>query len=110
MVGVVRLAFSMVGGYLGSVGSVAFLFQYCAQFVFAPGSDEELIMDVGLSGGADDVISNEDGSIEVIASPNEFNALKDVFDEANISPEVAEINHFTSTVSTLEGVEAVNMQ
>lgn len=106
----VRHAFSKHGGNLGTDGSVAFLFQHCAQFVFAPGSDEELIMDVGLSGGADDVISNEDGSIEVIASPNEINALKGVFEEANLSPEVAEITHKPSTVNTLEGEEAEKMQ
>ena len=67
-------------------------------------------MDVGLSGGADDVISNEDGSIEVIASPNEINALKGVFEEANLSPEVAEITHKPTTVNTLEGEEAEKMQ
>jgi transcriptional/translational regulatory protein YebC/TACO1 len=67
-------------------------------------------MDVGLSGGADDVISNEDGSIEVIASPNDFNMLKSVFDEANLSPEVSEVTHKATTVNTLEGEEAEKMQ
>ena len=106
----VRHAFSKHGGNLGTDGSVAFLFKHCAFFVFAPGLDEELIMDVGLSEGAEDVLSNADGSIEVVANPSEFSALKLAFEKAEIIPEMAEVTHRPSTLNELEGDEAEKMQ
>ena len=106
----VRHAFTKHGGNLGTDGSVAFLFTYCAQFVFAPGADEELIMEVGLSEGAEDIISDVDGSVEVIANPNSFEALKSVFAESGLKPELAEVTYKPTTLNTLEGEESEKMQ
>src|SRR6185436_14700670 len=72
----VRHAFTKYGGNLGTDGSVAFLFKHCGQLVFAPGTNEDKVMEAALEAGAEDVISNDDGSIEVICSPNDFVAVK----------------------------------
>ncbi len=72
----VRHAFSKYGGSMGTEGSVAFMFRHCGQFVFAPGADEEKIMDAAIEAGADDVVTNDDGSIEVICGPHDFHAVK----------------------------------
>ena len=106
----VRHAFTKHGGNLGTDGSVAFLFKHCAQFVFAPGADEELIMEVGLSGGAEDVISDADDSVEVIASPNDFESLKSIFEQSGLKPEVAEVTYKPTILNALEGEEAEKMQ
>ena len=73
----VRHAFSKHGGNLGTDGSVAFLFKHCGQIVFAPGSDENALMEAAIDAGAEDVVTNDDGSIEVITAPNDFIAVKD---------------------------------
>jgi len=82
----VRHAFSKHGGNLGTDGSVAFLFKHCSQIVFAPGVDEEAVMEAGLSGGAEDVVVNDDGSIEVIGDNSGLPALKAAFEEAELKP------------------------
>ena len=87
----VRHAFAKNGGNLGSDGSVAFLFKHCGLFVFAPGASEEKIMDAALEAGAEDVVANDDGSIEVVCAPNDFHAVKAALDKAGIKPEVAEV-------------------
>ena len=106
----VRHAFTKHGGNLGTDGYVAFLFKHCAQFVLAPGADEELIMEVGLSGGAEDVISDADDSVEVIASPNDFESLKSIFEQSGLEPEVAEVTYKPTILNALEGEEAEKMQ
>jgi transcriptional/translational regulatory protein YebC/TACO1 len=72
----VRHAFAKHGGNLGTDGSVAFLFKHCGQLLFAPGTSEEKVMEAALEAGAEDVIANDDGSIEVLTAPNDFLAVK----------------------------------
>ena len=109
-VGEVRHAFSKNGGNLGTDGSVAFMFKHCGQFVFAPGTNEDKVMEVALEAGADDVITNDDGSIEVITGPYAFAAAKDALAKAGFKPEFAEITMKPSTDVELEGDDAVRMQ
>src|SRR5438477_2600461 len=83
----VRHAFAKNGGNLGTDGSVAFLFKHCGQFVFAPGSSEDKIMEAALDAGAEDVVSNDDGSIEVICPPPDFIKVKEGLEKAGLKPE-----------------------
>jgi len=87
----VRHAFTKHGGNLGSDGSVAYLFKHCGQFVFAPGASEEQIMEAALEAGAEDVVTNDDGSIEVVCAPTDFHAVKAGLEKAGLKPEVAEV-------------------
>ena len=80
----VRHAFSKYGGNLGTEGSVAFQFKHCGQFVFAPGTSEDKVMEVALEAGAEDVITGDDGSIEVLSSPADFEAVKTALEAAGI--------------------------
>src|ERR1700675_3627625 len=86
----VRHAFTKNGGNLGSDGSVAYLFKHVGQFVFAPGTSEEKLMEAALEAGADDVLAHEDGSIEVLSPPNDFHAVKAALEKAGFKPELAE--------------------
>jgi YebC/PmpR family DNA-binding regulatory protein len=106
----VRHAFSKHGGNLGSDGSVAFLFKHCGQFVFAPGTREDPVMEVALEAGADDVTTNDDGSIEVVCAPGDFAELRDAFAKAGLKPEVAEITMKASGESVLAGEDAARMR
>ncbi len=106
----VRHAFSKYGGNLGTDGSVAFLFKHCGQLVFAPGTDENALMEAALDAGADDVIDNDDGSIEVITGPYAFAAAKDALAKAGFKPEFAELTMKPSTEVELEGEDAARMQ
>src|SRR5712664_3184690 len=87
----VRHAFTKNGGNLGTDGSVAFLFKHCGQFVFAPGTSEEKVMEAALDAGADDVATNEDGSLEVVCGPHEFSQVKAALEQAGFKPELAEV-------------------
>jgi len=87
----VRHAFTKNGGNLGSDGSVSYLFKHCGQFVFAPGTSEEKVMDAALAAGAEDVVANDDGSIEVLCAPNDFHAVKAALEKAGFKPELAEV-------------------
>jgi transcriptional/translational regulatory protein YebC/TACO1 len=87
----VRHAFAKHGGNLGTDGSVAFMFRHCGQFVFAPGASEERVMEAALEAGADDVVANEDGSIEVLCAPNSFAGVQAAFTKAGLKPEHAEV-------------------
>src|SRR5215210_1496931 len=78
----VRHAFTKYGGNLGTDGSVAFLFKHCGQMVFAPGTHEDKLMEAALEAGAEDVITNEDGSIEVITAPTELGEVRDALQKA----------------------------
>jgi len=106
----VRHAFSKYGGNLGTDGSVAFLFKHCGQLVFAPGTDENSLMEAALEAGADDVIDNDDGSIEVVTGPYAFTAAKDALAKAGFKPAFAEVTMKPSTDVELEGDDAVRMQ
>jgi len=85
----VRHAFSKYGGNLGTDGSVAFLFKHCGHLVFAPRTDEAKLMDAAIEAGADDVVSNDDGSIEVITTPHEFGTVKAPLSKTGIKSESA---------------------
>ncbi|MGZ5225228.1 MAG: YebC/PmpR family DNA-binding transcriptional regulator, partial [Burkholderiales bacterium] len=87
----VRHAFTKYGGNLGTDGSVAFLFKHCGQMVFAPGTNEDKLMEAAIEVGADDVVANEDGSIEVITGPNDFTQVREALSKAGLKPELAEV-------------------
>ena len=106
----VRHAFSKYGGNLGTDGSVAFLFKHCGQLVFAPGTDEDRLMEAALDAGADDVIANDDGSLEVITAPHDFAAVKDALGKAGFSPDYAEVTMKPATEVEMTGEDAVRMQ
>jgi len=106
----VRHAFSKNGGHLGSDGSVAFLFKHCGQFVFAPGTSEDRVMEAALEAGAEDVLTNEDGSIEVICAPADFERVKAGLEKAGMSPGLAEITMKPATEVALAGEDAAKMR
>lgn len=106
----VRHAFTKNGGNLGSDGSVAYLFRHCGQFVFAPGTSEDRVMEVGLDAGADDVLKNEDGSVELICAPAQFDAVKAALDKAGLKPELAEITMKAATGIDLWGEDEARMR
>jgi YebC/PmpR family DNA-binding regulatory protein len=106
----VRHAFTKNGGNLGSDGSVAFLFKNCGQFVFAPGANEEKVMDAALEAGAEDVVANDDGSIEVVCPPNDFLAVKAALDKAGLKPALAEVTLKPTTEAVLAGGDAQRMR
>jgi len=106
----VRHAFSKYGGNLGTEGSVAFQFRHCGQFVFAPGASEDRVMEVALEAGADDVITGEDGSIEVLCEPGAFEAVRNALEAAGLKPEVAEVTMRAENPVELAGDDAARMQ
>jgi len=106
----VRHAFSKHGGNMGSDGSVAFLFKHCGQLVFAPGTPEERLLDAALEAGAEDVVTNDDGSIEVVTGPYDFPAVKSALEKAGFKAEMAEVTMKPSTETVLEGEDAARMQ
>jgi YebC/PmpR family DNA-binding regulatory protein len=106
----VRHAFSKFGGNLGTDGSVAFLFKHCGTLLFAPGADEEKIMEAALEAGADDIISNDDGSIEVITAPNDFSAVQEALIQAGFKPEMGEVTMKPTAETIFTGDDAVKMQ
>src|SRR4249920_1438812 len=105
----VRHAFSKYGGNMGTEGSVAFQFKHCGQFVFAPGTSEDKVMEVALEAGADDVVTHDDGSIEVISAPAEFEAVKTGLEKAGLKPEIAEVTMRPDTETLLAGEDAAKM-
>jgi YebC/PmpR family DNA-binding regulatory protein len=106
----VRHAFTKHGGNLGTDGSVAFLFKHCGQIVFAPGTDENRLMDVALDAGAEDIIDNDDGSIEVVTAPNDFVGVREALAKAGLKPDFAEITMKPTMEVALAGDEAARMQ
>jgi YebC/PmpR family DNA-binding regulatory protein len=106
----VRHALSKNGGNLGTDGSVAFNFRHCGQFVFAPGTSEDRVMEVALDAGAEDVIANEDGTIEVISAPGDFEAVREALGKAGLKPEVAEVTMKPLAETVLAGEDAEKMQ
>ncbi|HQV88237.1 MAG TPA: YebC/PmpR family DNA-binding transcriptional regulator [Nitrosomonas sp.] len=106
----VRHAFTKFGGNLGTDGSVSFLFKHCGQLIFAPGTNEDKLIEAALEAGAEDVISNEDDSIEVITAPYEFITVKAALEKAGFRAELAEVTMKPSNEAILTGDDAVKMQ
>ena len=106
----VRHAFSKYGGNMGTEGSVAFQFKHCGQLVFAPGTDEDKVMEVALDAGAEDVITDEEGAIEVLTAPGEFEAVKNSLEAAGLMPELAEVTMRAENTIELAGDDATRMQ
>ncbi|MCX8016807.1 MAG: YebC/PmpR family DNA-binding transcriptional regulator [Rhodocyclaceae bacterium] len=106
----VRHAFAKHGGNLGTDGCVAFMFKHCGQLVFAPGTDEARLMEAAIEAGAEDVASNDDGSIEVITAPGDFLAVKEAIEAAGFKAEYAEVTMKPQSESALSGEDAVKMQ
>ena len=106
----VRHVFSKHGGNLGTDGSVAFLFRHCGQLVFAPGTDEEVVMEAALEAGAEDILTNDDGSVEVITEPGSFPGVKEALEGARLKAEYAEVTYKPATENVLEGEDAGRMQ
>ena len=106
----VRHAFSKYGGNMGTEGSVAFMFKHCGQFIFAPGANEDKIMEAALDAGADDVVTNDDGSIEVISGVPDFAAVKTALEKAGLKAEVAEVVMKPLNPVELSADDSVKMQ
>lgn len=106
----VRHALTKHGGNLGTDGSVAFNFKHCGQFLFAPGASEDKVMEAALEAGAEDVVTNEDGSIEVICAPGDFEAVKQALAKAGLAPEVAEVTMKPLAETVLRGEDGQKMQ
>ncbi|MDT8991545.1 YebC/PmpR family DNA-binding transcriptional regulator [Curvibacter sp. APW13] len=106
----VRHAFSKHGGNMGTEGSVAFQFKHCGQFIFAPGTSEDKVMEVALEAGAEDVITYDDGAIEVLTAYSDFEAVKNALEAAGLQAEVATVTMRPENTIELEGEDAARMQ
>ena len=106
----VRHAFNKNGGNMGAEGSVAFLFKHCGQMLFAPGTTEDQLMEVALDAGAEDVITHDDGSFEVLSPVSDFTKVQDAISKAGLKPELATVAMRPETEITLEGDQAESMQ
>jgi YebC/PmpR family DNA-binding regulatory protein len=106
----VRHAFNKNGGNMGAEGSVAFLFKHCGQMLFAPGISEDQLMEVALDAGAEDVITHDDGSLEVLSPVPDFSKVQDAISQAGLKPELATVAMRPETEIALEGEQAESMQ
>ena len=106
----VRHALSKQGGNLGTDGSVVFMFKHCGQLIYEPGLSEDKVMEVALEAGAEDIITDEDGSIEVITPPNDFIAVKEAMEAAGLKAMVAEVIMKPNMETIFTGDDAVKMQ
>ena len=106
----VRHAFSKYGGNMGTEGSVVFQFKHCGQLIFAPGTNEDKVMEVALEAGAEDVITHDDGAIEVLTAYAEFEAVKNALEAAGLVPEMAEVTMRPENPIELTGEDAARMQ
>jgi YebC/PmpR family DNA-binding regulatory protein len=106
----VRHAFSKQGGNMGTEGSVAFQFKHCGQLIFAPGTSEDQVMEVALEAGAEDVVSDDDGAIEVLTAPGDFEAVKNALEAAGLKAEVAGVTMRPENTIELAGEDAAKMQ
>jgi len=106
----VRHALAKNGGNLGTDGSVAFMFKHCGQFLFAPGTSEDKVMEVALEAGAEDVVTDEEGGLEVICGPHDFTAIKEAFEKAGLKADVAEVLMKAENEVVFSGDDAVKMQ
>jgi YebC/PmpR family DNA-binding regulatory protein len=106
----VRHAFSKYGGNLGTDGSVAFMFKHCGQFLFAPGTSEDRVMEAALEAGAEDVVTDDEGAIEVLCGPGDFSQLRQAFEAAGLKAELAEVTMKPLNETELTGDEGQKMQ
>lgn len=106
----VRHAFNKYGGNLGTDGCVAFQFTHCGQLLFAPGTDEAALMDAAIEAGAEDVLSNDDGSVEVITAPGDYFVVKDALEAAGFVSEYGGVTMKAENETQLTGDEAQRMQ
>jgi YebC/PmpR family DNA-binding regulatory protein len=106
----VRHAFSKNGGNIGADGSVAFQFRHCGLFVFAPGASEDKVMEAALDAGAEDVVANADGSVEVISTPADFDKVKAALEKAGLKPDAAEVTMKALNETALAGADAEKMR
>ena len=106
----VRHAFSKHGGNMGTEGSVAFQFKHCGQLIFAPGTSEDKVMEVALEAGAEDVIADVDGAIEVLTSTTDFEAVKNALEAAGLMADMAEVTMRAENSIDLSGDDAAKMQ
>ena len=106
----VRHAFAKFGGNMGAEGSVAFLFKHCGQLLFAPGTNEDALLEAALEAGAEDVVTDEEGGIEVICPPHDFSGVKEALEKAGFKAEMAEITMKPATETVFTGDDALKMQ
>ena len=106
----VRHAFTKNGGNLGSDGSVAYLFKHCGQFVFAPGTSEDKVMEAALDAGAEDVFRNDDDSVELLCAPADFTAVKEALAGAGLRPELAEVTMKPAVENALKHEDGARMR
>jgi len=106
----VRHAFSKYGGSMGTAGSVSFQFKHVGQLIFAPGTSEDKVMEVALEAGAEDVVTDDDGAIEVITATADFEAVKNALDAAGLKPELAEVTMRPENMIELTGEDAARMR
>ena len=106
----IRHAFSKNGGNMGTAGSVAFQFKHCGQLIFAPGTDENKLMESALEAGAEDVITGDDGAIEVLTAFADYEAVKNALDKAGLKPEISGITMRAENTVELSGDDAARMQ
>jgi YebC/PmpR family DNA-binding regulatory protein len=106
----VRHAFSKHGGNMGTEGSVAFQFKHCGQMIFAPGTSEDKVMEVALEAGAEDVITDEEGALEVLTSTADFEAVKNALETAGLMADMAEVTMRAENSIELSGDDAAKMQ
>ena len=106
----VRHAFNKYGGNMGTDGCVAFQFKHCGKLLFAPGTDEATLMDAAIEAGADDVLTNDDGSIEVITPPNDYMNVKDALEAAGFTSEFGQVTMKAENETELTGEDAAKMQ
>ncbi|MBS0454521.1 MAG: YebC/PmpR family DNA-binding transcriptional regulator [Proteobacteria bacterium] len=106
----VRHAFSKYGGNMGTEGSVAFQFKHCGQLIFAPGTSEDKVMEVALEAGAEDVITDDDGAIEVLTAAADFEAVKNALEAAGLKPDAAEVTMRAENMIDIAGEDAARMQ
>jgi len=106
----VRHAFSKYGGNLGTDGSVAYLFKHCGEIVFEPGVDEDALMEAAIDAGAEDVVTSDDGSVEVTTGPHDFIAVKDALSSKGFRPAFAEVTMKPLVDVEMRGDDAQRMQ
>jgi YebC/PmpR family DNA-binding regulatory protein len=106
----VRHAFSKYGGNMGTEGSVVFQFKHCGQLIFAPGTNEDRVMEVALEAGAEDIVTDDDGAIEVLTTPADFEVVKNALEAAGLMPEMAEVTMRAENPVALTGEDGARMQ
>ena len=106
----VRHAFAKHGGNMGAEGSVAFQFKHCGQLIFAPGTNEDKVLEVALDAGAEDVITDDEGAIEVLTAYGNFEGVKNALQAAGLKPELADVTMRAENPIELSGDDALRMQ